>query len=95
MKGYIRSFILFINIRMGTNSRSTKLCATQVETIPKVTLKVVPRIFEEIPIHVKNFEKRTYNPKNVTYKSTNDVYFLTKLIGKGYHEFGERRKTAS
>ena len=43
-----------------------------------MTLKIGPSIFEEIKMYAKNFEKRMYNPKNVTCKSTTDVYFLMK-----------------
>ena len=35
----------------------------------------MPSIFEEITIFGKNFEKRMYNPRDVTYISIETVYF--------------------
>ena len=38
--------------------------------------------FKRLQYTPKIFEKRMYNPRNVTYKSTTHVYFLTKTSGR-------------
>ena len=35
----------------------------------------MPSIFEEITVFAKNFEKRMYSPRDVTYISIEAVYF--------------------
>ena len=48
-------------------------------TIPKVTLKVCQASLKISKHTLRIFERSMYSPKNVTCKSTTDVYFLTKI----------------
>ena len=52
----------------------------------------MPNIFEGITIFAKNFEKRLYSPRDVTYISVKKVYFLINLTRRGTRN-GQQKPT--
>ena len=65
--------------------------AYYAKSIEKVTQKYVASIFEKNTILAKNFVKRLYNPRNVTYKSTALVYFHTNITRRATR-IGEQKE---